>query len=77
MRNFYKAFKQQTVETICYNRKAKKEEVIKTTFYPDVQEAPTVPENCTVLETKVIEEKEVRLMQTPIEFIENGIIVTD
>jgi hypothetical protein len=74
MRNIKKKIKVQEVECVIYDRNTKQERTEKYTV-AEVQKMPTLPENCVLLEQKVLTEKEVTYSMKPETFVEHATIV--
>jgi hypothetical protein len=66
--------KVKTVECTIYDRTTKQERV-ETIKVSEVEKQPELPENCVLLDSKVIEEKEVVYSMSPETFVKHATIV--
>jgi hypothetical protein len=76
MRNLKKKIKVQEVECVLYDRIVKEERTEKFTV-AEVQKMPKLPENCILVEQRVLSEKEVVYSMTPETFVEHATIVQE
>jgi hypothetical protein len=76
MRNIRKSIKVREVECLIYDRTAKAEraEIVKVA---EVEEMPKLPENCILIEQKVLSEKEVVYSMTPGTFVAHATIIEE
>lgn len=71
MRTIKKTITVKTIEQTIYNRTTKVEEVKKFDV-AEFQETPTAEPDCVVLDTKVLEEKEIVYTMSPETFFKNA-----
>jgi hypothetical protein len=76
MRTIKKTIKVQEIQCTIYDRVNKKESVA-TYIVPETHSLPETPDNCVLLESKVLSEKEVIYVMSPETFIEHATIVAD
>jgi hypothetical protein len=73
MRSIKKTIKVREVECVIYDRNAKSERIATFTV-PEVNELPSMPDNCILIEHKVLSEKEVTYSMKPETFFEHATI---
>lgn len=68
MRAITKIIKVRQVECTIYDRTAKEERVELHTV-AETSKMPTIPENCILIEQKILSEKEVKFSMSPEKFV--------